>query len=476
LTAESIAGPPGGTQDVRPMSRPLAASLVLLFTAACSSSASSPDPCTGVSGACVGFSSSTSTAQIVATLAQAASDTTYAFAPGTYAFGSNIEILITATAGKNLTIQGAGSGQTILDFKSSTSGNPGLNVTGTLPPPPADPPAGSTPDAFTLRGLTLRDPPQVDGFKAKDVDGLHVDDVSVYWTTPDPTAATVGTSTHGGYGLYPVESRHVLIERSFTSGATDTGIYVGQSQDIVVRNSEATGNVAGIEIENSYRAQVYGNHSHDNAGGILVFSLPGLKQPDCHDVSVFQNLITSNNHENFAPEAGIVSIVPPGTALVVMAAHDVEIRDNQVSGNRSDVFSAISYFLTGLDPGTGPYDPFPRRVSFHDNTVSNNAWDPWTTPPPGAPGLGDVLAGIQALYSLPAIPDHIWDGVPDPAVLAGDPTNPNPQAVCIGASSSFLNLGTGMSASGPTFSPTFTTTGFGCSNPTPVPPSGIAGL
>ena len=38
-------------------------------------------------------------------------------------------------------------------------------------------------------------------------------------------------------------------------GASDAGIY-GQSKNIIVRNSVAQYNVAGIEIENSYYADV----------------------------------------------------------------------------------------------------------------------------------------------------------------------------------------------------------------------------
>lgn len=66
-------------------------------------------------------------------------------------------------------------------------------------------------------------------------------------------------ANNGAYGVYPVSSKNVLIEGVTVRGAADAGIYVGQSEDIVVRNSLAEYNVAGIEIENSFRADVYGN-------------------------------------------------------------------------------------------------------------------------------------------------------------------------------------------------------------------------
>ena len=105
---------------------------------------------------------------------------------------------------------------------------------------------------------------------------------------------------------YPVESKNVLIDGCIVIGASDAGIYVGQSQNIIVRNSRAEFNVAGIEIENSYFADVYNNIATNNTGGILVFDLPGLPQQGGHHVRVFKNRSVGNNTDNFAPEGNIV--------------------------------------------------------------------------------------------------------------------------------------------------------------------------
>ena len=64
---------------------------------------------------------------------------------------------------------------------------------------------------------------------------------------------------------------NVLIENCTAIGASDAGIYVGQSNRIIVRNSIAHQNVAGIEIENSLNADVFDNVATGNTGGILVF-------------------------------------------------------------------------------------------------------------------------------------------------------------------------------------------------------------
>ncbi len=48
-------------------------------------------------------------------------------------------------------------------------------------------------------------------------------------------------------------------------GASDAGIYGGQCSQIVVHNSRAEFNVAGIEIENSPFADVHGNSASTNS-------------------------------------------------------------------------------------------------------------------------------------------------------------------------------------------------------------------
>ena len=75
-------------------------------------------------------------------------------------------------------------------------------------------------------------------------DGVVFRRVRVEWTNGP-------SSENGAYGLYPVECRNVLIEECVAIGASDAGIYVGQSVDVIVRRSRAEYNVAGIEIENT---------------------------------------------------------------------------------------------------------------------------------------------------------------------------------------------------------------------------------
>lgn len=151
---------------------------------------------------------------------------------------------------------------------------------------------------------------------------------------------------NGAYGLYPVECANILIEDSYVRGSADAGIYVGQSQYIVVRRNIAKENVAGIEIENSHYADVYNNQAIGNTGGILVFDLPINNHKYGASVRVFNNKISNNNTKNFANASANpagVHIVPPGTGIIVLSTSDVEIFNNEIT-HHDTMGIAISSF------------------------------------------------------------------------------------------------------------------------------------
>ena len=105
------------------------------------------------------------------------------------------------------------------------------------------------------------------GIKVKGAEGITMRNVRVEWTGGPK-------STNGAYGLYPVESTDVYIEGCVSIGASDAGIYVGQSKKIIVKGCRVEYNVAGIEIENCYQADVFDCVATHNTGGILIFVLP----------------------------------------------------------------------------------------------------------------------------------------------------------------------------------------------------------
>jgi parallel beta-helix repeat protein len=109
---------------------------------------------------------------------------------------------------------------------------------------------------------------------------------------------------------------------------------------VIVRNNTVTGNVAGLEIENTQYADVYGNTAEDNTGGIVVFDLPGNPIVG-RDVRLRSNTIRNNNHVNFA-SGGTVASIPVGTGTFAMASRRVEITGNLYEGNNTGDIALIS--------------------------------------------------------------------------------------------------------------------------------------
>src|SRR4029453_17291013 len=172
----------------------------------------------------------------------------------------------------NVTIRGQGPDKTVLSFKGQVQGAEGLLV--------------NAAEHVTIENLAIEDT-KGDGLKANGCKDLTIRNVRVEWTGGP-------IDKNGAYGLYPVQCERVLIEKSVSIGASDAGIYVGQSKEIVVRDSRAEYNVAGIEIENSPYADVYPNEVTNNPGGILVFNLPNLPVMDGRKTRVYENRIHDN--------------------------------------------------------------------------------------------------------------------------------------------------------------------------------------
>ena len=273
-----------------------------------------------------------------------------------------------------VTVKGAGPDATVLSFKGQKGSGEGLLISS---------------NKVTVRDLGVEDP-RGDGIKAKGVDQISFVNVRVEWTG-GPKAA------NGAYGVYPVSSTNVLIDKVTVKGASDAGIYVGQSKNIVIKNSTAAFNVAGIEIENSMNADVHDNLSTHNAGGILVFDLPGLPQMGGHSTRVFANKVVANDTPNFAPKGNIVAQVPTGTGVMIMANRDVHVFGNEIDNNGTAAVMLVAYTSDYTDL---TYNPLPRDISVHGNKIGRNGFDPQF---PGGPILAKALGG-----SLPPV---IWDGV-----------------------------------------------------------------
>ena len=317
---------------------------------------------------------------------------------------------------KNITLRGKGMDKTILSFKGQTQGAEGIKV--------------SNCENIVIEDMTTEDS-KGDLIKTMQVKGITFRRVKTAWTGGPK-------STNGSYGLYPVLCENVLIDSCIAIGASDAGIYVGQSKHIIVRNSAAYQNVAGIEIENSLYADVYNNKAIGNTGGILVFDLPDLVQKKGGHVRVHHNLVQDNNLANFAPKGNIVGNVPKGTGMMVLATSNVELFENQIINHATIGVAIISYFMTENEIKDKEYDPYPTTVAVHHNTFERK---PRRVPMDSR--FGKMYRFVLRFgRNVPAV---VFDGILNPKKVGPDGKYPLHYSICIrenvNQSTAFLDAG-----------------------------------
>lgn len=286
----------------------------------------------------------------------------------------------------DVTIRGAGMDQSVLSFKGQLAGAEGLSVNASN---------------FVIEDLAIEDTIG-DALKINEGDNITVRRVRTEWTNGPDTE-------NGAYGIYPVQTTNVLLEGNVAIGASDAGIYVGQSKQVVVRNNRAEYNVAGIEVENTIGADVYNNIANNNTGGILVFNMPSIPQRG-YGTRVFDNDIHNNNTENFAIPGTAVSGVPTGSGVMINSNDLVEVFNNRISNNDTANIVISSYFsanFAGQREVAAEFDPYPEEIFIYDNVFEGGGTKP---------GM-DYLTEIRnALYGEQgAFPDIIWDGIVNPA-------------------------------------------------------------
>jgi parallel beta-helix repeat protein len=304
---------------------------------------------------------------------------------------------------KNIVIRGKGIDKTILSWKNQTEGAEGIKI--------------SNGQNIVLQDFSVEDA-KGDNIKVNDTHGITFLRVASSWSGGPKTE-------NGAYAIYPVLCKQVLIDGCVAMGSSDAGIYVGQSDSVIIRNSKAYWNVAGIESENSRWVEIYNNEAYDNTGGILIFDLPGLTQYGQY-TKVYKNKVYSNNHENFAAKGNIVASIPPGTGFMVLATRDIEITDNDITDNTTIGMGIVSYELVAaLNEGEvqqaesvggvqtvnnnyktdSLYNAFPARINVHHNRFSNSHW---------FPNMGHDFGKLFLLKSFGSPPDIVYDGITDP--------------------------------------------------------------
>ncbi len=334
-------------------------------------------------------------------------------------------LLIQAT--EDVEIRGCGKDETVLNFRESdnVTGLEALNVRG-----------------ITVKDLTILDSPG-DAFKLKGVkwgtllnvraiwsgggepitEANYTDRLKVACTSPpmdkgDPTPDYIPSSSAGRYGIYPVESENILVDNSESIGASDAGIYVGQTNNAIIKNSRAAYNVMGFEIENVQGGEYDSNLAECNTGGFLIYDLENITQYG--DTSVMLNNISRNNNTyNFA-HSGIVSAVPRGTGFITLGYDNIEIYNNVFEDNSTAAIIYTSYeLLDGKGKTTDKkLDPYTEGLHIHNNVMRNSGY---SLPSPNMEKVagGEIETLLPTLIGIKNITNpgkgaHIvWDGLLD---------------------------------------------------------------
>lgn len=208
---------------------------------------------------------------------------------------------------RNVTIKGAGIDKTVLTFREQTEGAEGIRVANSK--------------NVTLEGFTIQDAIG-DNIKAIYTDTLTFRNIKTEWTG-------IPNKELGAYGLYPVMCKNILIENCEALRGSDSGLYVGQSENVVIRNNKASENVCGINVENSGNVDIYNNESFNNTTGLVVLDIPGLTRY-CENISVHHNKLYNNNLFNFAPAGNVAASNLPSTGLMLWAAKETKIYENEI--------------------------------------------------------------------------------------------------------------------------------------------------
>jgi len=314
---------------------------------------------------------------------------------GVFSFDRSLSLTV-----DGVTIRGAGMDETILSFANQTSGAEGLLVTAS---------------DFTLEDLAIEDT-RGDALKINEGENIIIRRVRTEWTNGPDT-------DNGAYGIYPVQTTNTLVEGVVAIGASDAGIYVGQSRNVIVRDSRAEFNVAGIEIENTIGADVYNNVATNNTGGILVFNMPNLPQPG-YGTRVYDNQVFENNTRNFGHPGTPVASVPAGSGIVINSNDQVEIFNNDIRDHRTANIIISSVYSTGFsDIGVQEdFDPYPETIWISANRLGEGG---------GNPDNVELQALRVMMFGLTGnIPDILWDGFVNPNLMV-DGEMPDRYRICV---------------------------------------------
>ncbi len=306
------------------------------------------------------------------------------FCEGRFSFSTSLIM----TGKRGITIRGAGPGKTVLSFAESPAQD-GISL--------------SQVNGMTLEDLTILDAPG-NGLRIFRTEDVTVRRVHVGWSNADPDSPLYDPSMeswkqNGAYAFYPVFCNRLLIEDSVAYGSSDSGFYVGQTRNALVRRNLAYHNVIGFEFENTYFSEFVENEARDNTAGISLFDLPSRIYTGAFN-SAHHNKIHNNNIPNFAPLGTVAAFNPQGTGMLVFASDLIRIHDNEITNNDTIGIALFNYGVVDANEAATQLDFYPEGVEIYDNLMRDNGQRPGLPNPAlssciGTAGLPEGLPGLR---------------------------------------------------------------------------------
>jgi parallel beta-helix repeat protein len=291
----------------------------------------------------------------------------------------NIELLGLSTPGNAVILENAEAQSFGVWVSPANSAGPGPEADDEHPPCGFD---GSRIHGFSIRGFTLR------GFQKH---GLHLACVDGF------TISNNVSEDNAVYGLFPVvSSSGFLTSNVVRDTSLDAGIYVGQSDSVIIAGNRSENNLIGLEVENSRNCSVLGNELSNNTLGILVDILPFLVKKTQDTTLVANNKVHDNNRVNTGVPGDITAVIPSGTGILVLGGHAATVTLNRIENNGFTGIAVASLCLglalegspcTGLDVDPDPSDnriilnelvnngTVPQADPFFDSLRADLIWD-----------------------------------------------------------------------------------------------------
>lgn len=286
--------------------------------------------------------------RLTSTLASAPEGATVTLPEGRFEFQHPIVI-----KKSRIQLRGQGRLRTVLVFQPAADRLPAIELNGSH---------------LRLEGLSVLDAAG-DGIFVHSGDSQVLRDLRISWQKGR-------NHNNGRYAIHLSQVRSALVEESEVSRASDTGVFIEQSRQVIIRRVHALENTVGIEAENSTDVDLTLNRAEHNTGGIFASAVPELPVQLGTRIRIFDNEIVDNNAPNLLPATERGHVIPPGLGTLLLAVREVEVFHNRYAHNRF-ISIAIDHFeISGPLDAYPDFRPRPEAIHVHDNQIDHPSRTP----------------------------------------------------------------------------------------------------